>query len=163
MFLRTLARCLVGGTTALTAAIAAGVAAHADAATTPATAAVFTLPPVNGKFDYQIGKAYTPPTGVTVVSRDREAAPAAGLYNICYVNAFQVQPGEVTWWQQNHDDLLLRDSSGEYVVDGDWNEILLDISTAAKRTAVPGIFNAWIDGSAADGLHAVEPDNIDSY
>ncbi len=98
-----------------------------------------------------------------MVSRDLDATPAAGKYNICYVNAFQVQPGEVSWWQQNHDDLLLRDSDGEYVVDGDWDEILLDIRTAAKRTAIAAIVNGWISGCAADGFKAVEPDNIDSY
>jgi hypothetical protein len=125
--------------------------------------AAVTLPPVNAKFDYQIGAAYTPPSGVRVVSRDREAAPAAGLYNICYVNAFQVQPQEVAWWQQNHDDLLLRDSSGKYVVDGDWNEIVLDIRTPAKRTALAGVVNGWIDGCAAAGYRAVEPDNIDTF
>nr|WP_260415515.1 endo alpha-1,4 polygalactosaminidase [Actinoplanes digitatis] len=128
-----------------------------------ADAAAVTLPPVNAKFDYQIGAAYTPPAGVQVVSRDRLAAPAAGLYNICYVNAFQVQPQEVAWWQANHDDLLLRDSAGRYVIDGDWNEIVLDIRTAAKRTALAAVVNGWIDGCAAAGFRAVEPDNIDTY
>ena len=91
----------------LTSAVLAGglsLAASPDAG----AAVAFTLPPVNAKFDYQIGGPYTPPSGVQVVSRDRTAAPAAGLYNICYINAFQVQPDEVTWWQQNHDDLLLQ-------------------------------------------------------
>ncbi|MET7395152.1 endo alpha-1,4 polygalactosaminidase [Dactylosporangium sp. NPDC005572] len=129
----------------------------------PADAATYTLPPVNAKFDYQIGSPYTPPSGVQVVSRDRTATPAAGLYNICYVNAFQTQPDEISWWQANHDDLLLKDASGEYVVDGDWGENLLDVSTAAKRNAVAAIVNGWIDGCAARGFKAVEPDNIDSY
>jgi hypothetical protein len=126
-------------------------------------AAAYTLPPVNAQFDYQIGDAYPPPTGVRVVSRDREAAPAAGLYNICYINAFQVQPNEVDWWQQNHDDLLLKDSKGKYVVDGAWNEILLDTSTAAKRSALATIVGGWMDGCATAGFQAIEPDNIDSY
>src|SRR5690606_18115219 len=52
------------------------------------------LPPPNARFDYQLGGAYTPPGGVQIVSRDREATPAAGAYNICYVNGFQIQPGE---------------------------------------------------------------------
>lgn len=91
---------------------------HANAATTPTTTATttaataqqaaVTLPPVNAKFDYQIGEAYRPPSGVTVISRDREADPVAGLYDICYVNAFQVQPAEATWWKQNHDDRRAR-------------------------------------------------------
>jgi hypothetical protein len=128
-----------------------------------AHAASYTLPPVNGQFDYQIGGAYTPPAGTQIVSRDRTAAPAAGLYNICYVNAFQVQPDEVTWWQTNHNDLLLKDSSGAYVVDGDWDEILLDTSTAAKRSALASILGTWFAGCKSAGFQAIEPDNIDSY
>ncbi|WP_137022962.1 endo alpha-1,4 polygalactosaminidase, partial [Streptomyces albus] len=50
-----------------------------------------TLPPAHADFDYQIGGAYTPPKGVKAVSRDHTAKPADGLYNICYVNAFQAQ------------------------------------------------------------------------
>ena len=61
------------------------------------TAATVTLPPVGGKLDYQLGGAYAPPAGVTIVSRDRKAAPGrAALYNICYVNGFQIQPDEET-------------------------------------------------------------------
>ena len=129
----------------------------------PSDAATVALPPVNAKFDYQIGAAYTPPSGVTVVSRDRTAAPAAGIYNICYVNAFQVQPDEVTWWQQNHENLLLKDAGGNYVVDGDWNEILLDTSTAAKRDGLAAVMGGWFTGCASAGFKAIEPDNIDSY
>lgn len=77
---------------------------------TNAQAATYTLPTANAKFDYQIGAAYTPPSGVKVVSRDRNASP-----------------------------------------------------TAAKRTAVAAIVDGWIDGCAASGFKAVEPDNIDSY
>jgi hypothetical protein len=128
-----------------------------------ADAATYTLPPANAKFDYQIGAPYTPPSGVKVVSRDRTVSPAAGLYNICYVNVFQTQPDEIAWWQANHDDLLLRNSSGDYVIDGDWGENLIDVSTPAKRTAVAAIVNGWIDGCASKGFKAVEPDNIDSY
>ncbi|WP_432995172.1 endo alpha-1,4 polygalactosaminidase [Dactylosporangium sp. CA-233914] len=128
-----------------------------------ADAATYTLPPANAQFDYQIGAAYAPPSGVKVVSRDRTATPAAGLYNICYVNVFQTQPGEIAWWQANHDDLLLKDGSGKYVVDSAWGENLIDVSTPAKRTAVAAIVNGWIDGCAAKGFKAVEPDNIDSY
>ncbi|MDG4771832.1 endo alpha-1,4 polygalactosaminidase [Solwaraspora sp. WMMD792] len=153
---------LVGGALFVAASVGFDSDPAAETDATPAAAGV-TLPPVDARFDYQIGQPYAPPSGVTVVSRDREASPAAGVYTICYVNAFQVQPHEVTWWQRNHDDLLLRDADGEYVVDGDWNEILLDISTAAKRTAIADIVNTWIDGCAADGFQAVEPDNIDSY
>ncbi len=148
---------------ALAGGICLAVTPDAGASPVPAAKAAVTLPPVNAKFDYQIGAAYPPPAGVQVVSRDREAAPAAGLYNICYVNAFQVQPSEVTWWQQNHDDLLLRDRNGDYVVDGDWNEILLNTSTAGKRNALAGIMGTWFTGCATAGFKAIEPDNIDSY
>jgi hypothetical protein len=158
---RTVRRWIVAGAAALTVAV--GFTLHADAGTTARIAAAYTLPPVNATFDYQIGQAYTPPAGVRVVSRDREAAPAAGLYNICYVNAFQVQPQEATWWQQHHDDLLLRDAKGRYVIDGAWDEMVLDIRTPAKRTALAAIVNGWIDGCAAKGFQAVEPDNIDTY
>ncbi|WBC21221.1 endo alpha-1,4 polygalactosaminidase [Solwaraspora sp. WMMA2080] len=147
---------LVGGALFVAARVGGGPDPAAETNATPAAAGV-TLPPVDARFDYQIGDPYAPPSGVTVVSRDREADPAAGLYTICYVNAFQVQPHEVTWWQRNHDDLLLRDADSEYVVDGDWNEILLDISTAAKRTAIADIVNTWIDGCAANGFQAVDP------
>jgi hypothetical protein len=128
-----------------------------------ASAPAVTKLPANGRFDYQIGHPYPLPDGVRVVSRDRSAPPAAGAYNICYVNAFQTQPGELSWWKEHHDDLLLRDAGGGYVVDNEWDEILLDISTPAKRTAVASIVTAWIDGCATDGYDGVEPDNIDSY
>jgi hypothetical protein len=146
------------------AILVVAAAAQSIAASPSADAAVaYSLPPVNAKFDYQIGAAYTPPSGVTVVSRDRTAAPAAGLYNICYVNAFQTQPSEIGWWQANHDNLLLKDAGGKYVVDEAWGENLLDTSTAAKRSALAGIVGGWIDGCGAAGFKAIEPDNIDSY
>ncbi|MFG2374116.1 endo alpha-1,4 polygalactosaminidase [Streptomyces sp. NPDC048504] len=118
------------------------------------------LPPPHADFDYQIGGAYPPPAGVRIVSRDRTASPAPGLYNICYVNAFQAQPDERASWPA---DLLLRDADGEVVVDEDWGEALLDIGTAAKRARVAARVNRWIDGCAAKGFDAVEPDNYDSY
>jgi hypothetical protein len=49
------------------------------------------------------------------------------------------------------------------VIDQDWNEMLLDFSTAAKRTALTGIVGGWMDTCAAKGFKAVEPDNLDSY
>ena len=126
-------------------------------------AAALDLPPANGQFDYQIGGAYTPAAAVRIVDRDRSAPPAAGKYNICYVNAFQAQPGEAKWWKANHDDLLLKNAAGKYVVDGGWNEILLDTSTAAKRSALLAIVGGWIDGCRNAGFQAIEPDNLDSW
>jgi hypothetical protein len=118
------------------------------------------LPPRHAGFDYQIGGAYPPPAGVRVVSRDRTDPPAPGLYNICYVNAFQAQPDERGSWPA---DLLLRDAHGKVVVDEDWNEALLDLRTPAKRERVAARVGAWIDGCAGQGYDAVEPDNYDSY
>ncbi|MQS16972.1 endo alpha-1,4 polygalactosaminidase [Streptomyces kaniharaensis] len=118
------------------------------------------LPPAHAGFDYQIAGPYTPPAGVSVVSRDHAAPPAAGMYNICYVNAFQAQSGAEKEWDP---DLLLREANGKVVYDTNWNEAVLDIRTDAKRQRVAQKVNAWIDECAAKGFNAVEPDNYDSY
>lgn len=141
------------------ATLAAGVLVGAG----PAHAATVTPPPPNAGFDYQLAEAYPLPRGVTVVARDRRSRRAAGAYNICYVNAFQAQPEEAAWWRRTHPHLLLKGRDGRYVVDGGWNEILLDISTPAKRAAVAAIVGRWIDGCRAAGYRAVEPDNLDSW
>jgi hypothetical protein len=129
----------------------------------PAPAGSVTLPPTGAKWDYQIGGAYAPPSGVRIVSRDSSASPASGLYNICYINAFQAQPDATGWWRANHPDLLLKTASGAPVIDQNWNEQLLDVSTDAKRAAIAQVVGGWIDGCAAKGFQAVEPDNLDSY
>ncbi len=121
------------------------------------------LPPVNASVDYQLGGAYTPAGGVQIVSRDRTATPASGAYNICYVNGFQIQPDEESSWLSDHPDLILRDGSGNPVIDADWDEMLIDISTPAKRTAVAAIVGKWIDGCASAGFDALEIDNLDTY
>jgi hypothetical protein len=115
------------------------------------------------KFDYQLGGAYPPPSGVAFVVRDRFDPPAAGKYNACYVNAYQAQPSERSWWERNHPDLLLRDASGKVIVDTAWNEALLDISTSSKRSALLAIVGGWIDTCGSDGFAAIDPDNLDSY
>ena len=154
------------GTTAGAALLAATLAATALAgcgsgATVEAARPLkYRLPPRHAGFDYQIGGAYPPARGVRVVSRDRSDSPAPGLYNICYVNAFQAQPQERSDWPA---DLLLRDGRGRLVIDEDWNEPLLDIRTPAKRGRVAARVNRWIDGCAKKGFDAVEPDNYDSY
>lgn len=159
-------------TAAAAAAAAAGLAVPSPASAAPSTtsaasaapaaasAAAVTLPPAHAGFDYQIGGAYTPPAGVKVVSRDRSAAPAAGLYNICYVNAFQAQPGAESSWDA---DLLLRDGNGDVVYDDSWGEAVLDIRTADKRKRIAAKVNGWIDGCASKGYKAVEPDNYDTF
>jgi hypothetical protein len=126
-------------------------------------AARVVLPPANATFDYQIGASYPPARGVRVVSRDRSGEPAAGLYDICYVNAFQAQPDELNWWRNTHPELLLRGAGGAVIVDQDWNEALLDVSTPARRAEIASIVGTWIDACAHRGFQAVEPDNLDSY
>ncbi|MCW5807404.1 MAG: endo alpha-1,4 polygalactosaminidase [Deltaproteobacteria bacterium] len=120
-------------------------------------------PPRAAHFDYQLGGAYPPPAGTTVVARDREAPPLRGFYNICYVNGFQTQPGEAAWWLAEHPDLILRDAGGAPVVDAAWDEMLLDIRTPARRAELAGIMGRWIAGCADAGYDAVELDNLDSY
>jgi hypothetical protein len=120
------------------------------------------LPPANAGFDYQIGRPYAVPAGVGVVSRDHSAQPAPGVYNICYVNAFQSQTEDASWWKGNHATLLLASSSG-IVSDAAWNEMVLDISTAAKRSALLQVVGPWIDQCASKGFNAVELDNMDSW
>ncbi|MDP9794242.1 sugar lactone lactonase YvrE [Catenuloplanes nepalensis] len=121
--------------------------------------------PVPGAmFDYQIGGGYPPGPGIEVVSRDRADGAVIGLYNICYIDAFQVRRAENDWWQERHDDLLLRDRSGSrYLVDRPWGMPMLDVSTEEKRRALVGIVGEWIDRCAGNGFQAVEIDNMDSY
>ncbi|MEU0923946.1 hypothetical protein GTZ78_14350 [Streptomyces sp. SID8361] len=156
---RSRIRTTVGTAVACASAAAAGVLAPA-----PASAASVALPPVHAGFDYQIGGAYTPPSGVGVVSRDHSASPAPGLYNICYVNAFQTQrigdPGGPDDWDR---DLLLKDGNGEVVIDPDWDEAILDITTDAKRQSIAHKIEAQIDECAAKGFNALELDNFDTY
>lgn len=124
----------------------------------PAPDGSVTLPPRGAIPDYQLGGAYPPHSDVGVVARDRTASPAAGTYSICYVNAFQTQPGEQGAWPA---DLLLRDADGELVRDPDWpDEVLIDTADAA---AVAAVVAPWIEGCAASGFDAVEFDNLDTY
>lgn len=118
------------------------------------------LPPAGAAPDYQLGGAYAPADGVRIVGHDRTAAPVDGIYSICYVNAFQTQPGELTSWPQ---DLLLR-ADDALVFDPDWpDEALADTSTDENRTRIAEIVTPWITGCAADGFEAVEFDNLDSH
>jgi hypothetical protein len=145
---------------ALAAAALTGCDSGDSGRSTSPQPATVRLPPRHTGFDYQIGGAYPPPAGVRIVSRDRSDSPAPGLYNICYVNAFQAQPQERASWPA---DLLLRDAHGTVVVDEDWNEALLDLRTPARRERVARRVNSWIDDCADKGFDAVEPDNYDSY
>lgn len=146
------------------AAAAGGSSARPAAAGRPASPPRTVVPPPrNAAFDYQLGGAYRPAAGVRIVVRDRGAKPLRGRYGVCYVNAFQTQPGEAAWWRAEHAELLLR-RDGRPVADEDWpDELLLDTSTAAKRAAIAAIVGGWFDGCAASGFDAVEPDNLDSW
>jgi hypothetical protein len=97
-----------------------GLGACSPTAPAPPGAEVV-LPPADAPFDYQIGQPYTPHPETRVVSRDREVEPVPDAYNICYVNAFQARPHELSTWEAEHPDLLLRDGDG-YVVDDEWDE-----------------------------------------
>ncbi|MFE1953316.1 endo alpha-1,4 polygalactosaminidase [Streptomyces sp. NPDC059524] len=145
----------------LAAAVLAGCSATPD--TSGASPARVSRPPAGAAFDYQLGGPYRPGDDVRVVARDRTARPVRGLYNICYVNAFQAQPDATRRWRRERPELLLRDADGRLVVDEDWGEPLLDISTAGKRSSLAGLVGRWFDGCADSGFQAVEPDNLDSY
>lgn len=156
---------LIGAAVVLAGCGGGAGGADVDASAGPDTgpASLAALPPVGAKLDYQLGGAYAPPAGVQIVSRDRNAAPAAGLYNICYVNGFQIQPGEAATWMTDHPDLILRDGGGAPIIDAEWNEMLIDISTPEKRAAVLAVEMPWLTGCKTAGFDAIEIDNLDSY
>lgn len=135
----------------------APAAASASASESESTV---TPPPKHVRWDYQVGGAYPPPTGVQVVSRSHEDAPAPDVYNICNFNAFQAQEDAEGDWDP---DLLLRNVSGDVVYDKDWGEAVLDIRTDDKRKRIAARLNTWIDQCAAKGYKAVEPDNYDTF
>ncbi|MFF4983868.1 endo alpha-1,4 polygalactosaminidase [Streptomyces sp. NPDC001046] len=151
-----LRKCLLPAVAATLALACALLAPTAQAASTK------TLPPVAGSFDYQIGGDYPPAAGVQIVSRDHGGSPAPGLYNICYINAFQTQPGKSGDWAENL--ILHKPGSTVRVEDEGWpGEYLLDIRTATNRTAILDKVKVWIDECASKGFDAIEPDNYDSY
>ncbi|MEU5282317.1 endo alpha-1,4 polygalactosaminidase [Streptomyces asoensis] len=127
-------------------------------------ASAVNLPPVNAPFDYQIGGAYQPAADVKVVTRDVKESPAKGLFNICYVNAFQTQEeGDVGGPQDWDQDLLLTDEDGNWVIDPDWDEVILDITEDGKRSRIAQEINKQIDTCDNKGFDAVELDNYDTY
>jgi hypothetical protein len=137
---------------------AVGEGATAPAGTTPEGL------PTGGIPDYQLGGAYTPPAGVTVVERDSTERPAAGTYGICYVNGFQTQPEDRASWLSDHPGAVLRTTSGKPVSDPGWpDEVLLDTRTAAARTTITTVLSRAIARCADRGFDAVEFDNLDSW
>ena len=119
--------------------------------------------PAGAVVDYQIGGAYRPADGVTVVVRDRTEPADPTRYSVCYVNVFQTQPGTLRWWRTHHPSLLLK-RSGRLVRDPGWpDEVLLDQRTAAKRRAIAAIAGGWFRGCRAAGYDAIEADNLDAW
>lgn len=136
------------------ASILAGCAAAAPAPTGVSL-------PAGVAFDYQLGGGYSPAQDVGIVVRDRTDAPEPGVYSICYINAFQTQPGELADWP---DQSVLMDADGQPVHDADWpDEALLDISSPPAQIVITARVGEWIRGCASDGFDAVELDNLDSF
>lgn len=133
---RRIAMALLGA--ALTGALLVSVAMRPTSSAQPGTV----LPPANGRLDYQIGGHYPPKASVRIVDRDRAAPAVPGRYNICYVNAFQTQPGESGSWP---DSAILTDDRGRPIADDGWpGEYLLDTSTAATRATILSVLSPWL-------------------
>ena len=144
------------------------VAALVVAGTTPVAAegspratAIQPLP-VGTDVDYQLGGARPVPDHVGIVVRDRHDPALPGEYDVCYVNGFQTQADEASYWRHRHPALVLR-RDGRPVVDAAWGEWLLDVRTPAKRAALARIIDAWTQQCARAGFAAVEFDNLDSW
>lgn len=142
-------------------AVASNATATTASPTYAATQHSVVLPPAKAKFDYQLGGITKPADGIKMVVRDRKARIAPGLYNVCYINGFQTQESERSFWRKRQSLLLKR--NGKPVVDSAWNERLLDIRTVKKRTKLANIVGRWIKGCARSGFQAVEFDNLDSW
>ena len=113
------------------------------------------LPPSGAAFDYQLGGDGPLPDDVTVVARDWQAgAPAGdGVYDICYVNAFQSQPS-VEWPTE-----VVSDAE-----DPEWpGEFAIDLSTPGNRSLAAGAVEQMLEQCAAKGFDAVEFDNLDTF
>lgn len=158
-------RVLAAGLTVAVAGVLSGCAGGLDSAQSPQpTHGTLTLPPVAAGVDYQLGEPYPPPEGVSVVVRDSTARPAEGLYNLCYVNAFQSQPAETAWWSEVHPEAVLHGADGAPVSDPGWpDEVLFDTSDAAGREVLVEHAVARLRACADAGFDAVELDNLDSY
>jgi len=160
--LATLVGTLVGP--AVTGAAPTANAAPADV-TTAAAARRHHPFPATGGLDYQLGGAYAPAAGVTVVVRDVTSRPAPGLFSVCYLNGFQTQPGALrSTWSGPRRALLLRTASGALARDPGWpDEVLLDTSTAHRRTRIARVLARQVARCARKGFDAVELDNLDSW
>jgi hypothetical protein len=130
----------------------------------PDTGTAIQLPPQGAAFDYQLGGVYDPPEGVEVVARDSTVAPPPDVYGICYVNAFQTQPGQSAEILDDRPDVVLHDADGEPVIDPLWpDEYLLDTSTKQKRDGIEGLLAPVFSTCKTRGYVALELDNLDSW
>ncbi|WP_201294836.1 MULTISPECIES: endo alpha-1,4 polygalactosaminidase [unclassified Nocardiopsis] len=130
----------------------------------PAESAARPSGPPPGPFDYQLGGAYPPAADAVTVVRDATEHPEPGLYSVCYVNGFQTQPQDASFWLEEHPDLVLRGADGEPVADPDWpDEYLLDTSTAERRGRIADLVADTVGTCAERGFDAVEFDNLDSF
>jgi hypothetical protein len=129
-------RTIALGAPALTAAsataliVTALIVTGAAMAAGPAAAGAVTPPPERAVFDYQIMKGNQPKADAGIVDRDHTEAPARGVDNICYINAFQTQPTQDGQWPAQ----TILTQNGRRVADPGWpGEFLLDTRTAASR------------------------------
>ena len=151
------------GWQALAPALVIVLALTACATAAPRPTPGLSLPPVGGGLDYQLGGAYDPPAGVDIVIRDSTAAPAAGLYSICYLNGFQTQPAATPKLLADSPELILT-ADGTPVRDEDWpDELLFDTGTAEQRSGIAALLLPQIADCRSNGFDAVELDNLDSY
>ena len=134
----------------------AAIAASLPALSSPPQAGAL---PDRGVVDYQLGGGYPPSPGVTIVVRDSTDSPAPGMFNICYVNGFQTQPGAA--WPE---ELLVPGRDKKPLADSGWpDEFLLDVPTATSRKRNLALVGRSIDLCVKKGFDAVEFDNLDSY
>ncbi len=134
---------------------------------TAARGAQVALPPTSGVFDYQLGgpsaTVGSPARKPTVVVRDASAAPLAGAYSVCYVNGFQTQPGDATFWRARA-HLLVKGANGRPLADPDWpDEYILNPTSAAQRAEILRIVGPTLSRCAQRGFKAVELDNLDTF
>jgi hypothetical protein len=138
-------------------------AAPLSACATPTPSAEVKLPPVTGSFDYQLG-GVDDTAGLAVVVRDASARPMPGVYNVCYVNGFQSQPGDGDRWLRDYGPAVLRDAGGAPVTDPGWpDEYVLDPSTAPQREMILDALGPLLSGCADKGFDGVEIDNFDTF
>src|SRR3712207_6036533 len=109
-------------------------------------------PPINAQVDYQIGGAYPPRSGVSVVARDWfDAAAPRRAYGICYVNAFQTQPDDATVDRPDERsnwpaELVLRREDPRWA-----GEYLVDLSSPVKRARAADWVRPMLETCASKG------------